>query len=64
MPSTAVVPSVPVFPNKPVPVGVPKAVAVPNPAGFAPKRPPAVLVDALNGLVPKPPVVFPKLNPV
>lgn len=58
------VPRVPVVPKSPVPVVPPNAVPVPNAVGLAPNRPPDVLVAALNALVPRPPALEPKLNPV
>ena len=64
MPNPVPMPSVPVPPKSPVPVPVPNAVPVPNPVGFAPNRPPVVLVVVPNALVPRPPVLVPKLNPV
>ena len=50
-------------PNSPVPVFVPKA-DPPNAVGLVPNRPPGVFDAALNGLVPRPVVPVPKLNPV
>ena len=64
MPSPVAVPSVPVVPKSPVPVLVPNPVTVPKPVGLAPKRPPPVFAVAPNALVPRPPVLAPKLNPV
>lgn len=59
------VPSVPVVPKSPVPpVLPPKVVPVPNTIGLAPNRLPGVLVVVFNALVPRPPVLEPKLKPV